>query len=211
LFISSDQSSLNDETSSINRYTYPSPINSNSGSFSSWVRSTNLLLKSTEIGLNRVQNLSQLINDSLVKHQQNNLPSITSLLHSIYDTIEDRLIFVLTQECNRYQVHIERLTLDEYPQMVKLIENFIKNLNKLDTKYNSRPFKTFLQSQTSKFLNHFHDERKQRLANTLDNEQWKQVNQFDLFFKIILLISNRFQFLVQFKIQLMNYLVYHHQ
>jgi len=60
--------------------------------------------------------------------------------------------------------------------MVKLIENFIFNLNQYDQKYNSRPFKTFLQSQTSKFLTHFHDDRKQRVANTLDNEQWRQVN-----------------------------------
>jgi hypothetical protein len=61
--------------------------------------------------------------------------------------------------------------------MVKLIENFIFNLNQTEKKYNSRPLKTFLQSQTSKFLTHFHDERKQRLAKTLDNEPWRQVKE----------------------------------
>jgi len=27
-------------------------------------------------------------------------------------------------------------------------------------------------------LNYFHDQRKQRLSNTLDNEQWRQVSFF---------------------------------
>ena len=82
-------------------------------------------------------------------------------------------------------------------------------LNKYDKKYNSRPLKTFLQSQTSKFLNYFHDERKQRLANTLDNEQWKQVIifQFRIRFFVFKIKCFRFQFLVQFKILSMNYLV----
>jgi hypothetical protein len=70
--------------------------------------------------------------------------------------------------------------------MVKLIENFILNLNKIENKYNSRPLKAFLQSQTSKFLNHFHDDRKQRVANTLDNEQWKQVKSILFFNKYFL-------------------------
>ncbi|CAF1177211.1 unnamed protein product [Rotaria sordida] len=171
----SEQSSLNDESSTTTRYTYPSSINSNSGSFSSWIRSANTILTSTEQGLNRLRNISQYINDALLKHQLNNIPSITLLLHNIYDIIEDRLTVVLNQECTRYQVHFERLSLDEYAQMVKLIENFISNINGYDKKYNSRPLKTFLQTQTSKFLTHFHDERKQRVAQTLDNEQWKQV------------------------------------
>ncbi|CAF4654572.1 unnamed protein product, partial [Rotaria sp. Silwood2] len=171
----SEQSSLNEESSTTHRYTYLSTINSNSGSFSSWIRSINLILKSTEHGLNRLRNLSQYISDALLKHQLNNIPSITLLLHNIYDIIEERLTIVLTQECTRYQVHFERLSLDEYAQMVKSIENFILNVNGYDKKYKSRPLKTFLQSQTSKFLTHFHDERKQRVAQTLDNEQWKQV------------------------------------
>jgi hypothetical protein len=62
----------------------------------------------------------------------------------------------------------------------------MSNLNEHDKKYNSRPLKTFLQSQTSKFLTHFHDERKQRVANTLDNEQWRQVIEIFLFFPSII-------------------------
>ncbi|CAF0872146.1 unnamed protein product [Rotaria sp. Silwood1] len=187
----SEQSSSNEESSTTTRYTFPSSMSSNSGSFSSWIRSANLILTSTEQGLNRLRNLSQYINDALLKHHLNNIPSITLLLHNIYDTIEDRLTIVLTQECTRCQVHFERLSLDEYAQMVKLIENFISNVNGYDKKYKSRPLKTFLQSQTSKFLTHFHDERKQRVANTLDNEQWKQVpvprsiqNSIDELFKL---------------------------
>ena len=99
------------------------------------------------------------------------------LLYQIYDTIQDRLIQVLQQESQRYQVHFERLTLDEYAQLIKSIETFISNVNEYEKTYRSRsrPLKTFLQSQTSQFLNHFHDERKQRITETLDNEQWKQV------------------------------------
>lgn len=82
-------------------------------------------------------------------------------------------------------MNFERLSLDEFAQMVKLIENFISNINNYDKKYKSRPLKTFLQSQTSKFLTHFHDERKQRIANTLDNEQWKQVKNLFTFKKNI--------------------------
>ncbi|CAF1323269.1 unnamed protein product [Rotaria magnacalcarata] len=171
----SEQSSLNEESSTIPRYNYPSSINSNSGSFSSWIRLATLILTSTEQGLYRLRNLSQYINDALLKHQLKNTSSIGSLLNNIYDTVQDRLTVVLTQECARYQVHFERLSLDEYSQIVKLIENFILHVNGDDKKYKSRPLRTFLQSQTSKFLTHFHDERKQRVVTTLDNEQWKQV------------------------------------
>ncbi|CAF4224161.1 unnamed protein product, partial [Rotaria magnacalcarata] len=170
-----EQSSLNEESSTIPRYNYPSSINSNSGSFSSWIRLATLILTSTEQGLYRLRNLSQYINDALLKHQLKNTSSIGSLLNNIYDTVQDRLTVVLTQECARYQVHFERLSLDEYSQIVKLIENFILHVNGDDKKYKSRPLRTFLQSQTSKFLTHFHDERKQRVVTTLDNEQWKQV------------------------------------
>lgn len=180
--LNSEQNPLSEDSSTTSRYSYSSSISSNSGSFVSWLRSANLILTSTEQGFNRLRNLSQFINDALLKHQLNNVPSITLLLHNIYDTIQDRLTVVLTQECTRYQVHFERLSLDEYAQIVKLIGNFRSNLSLNDEKYKSRPLKTFLQSQTSKFLTHFHDERKQRVANTLDNEQWKQVNSF---FKII--------------------------
>jgi hypothetical protein len=176
----SDQISLNDESSSNTRYT---SISSNSNSFSFWFRLINQIFKSVDEGLNRLRNVSNLIIDALSKQQETNLPSISYLLHHIYDTIEDRLILVLTEESSRYQIHFERLSLDEYAQMIKLIENFIFNLNQSDSKYSSRPLKTFLQSQTSKFLTHFHNERKQRLASTLDNDQWRQVNHlFKIFF-----------------------------
>jgi hypothetical protein len=168
-----DQTSSNEESSINPRYT---SISSNSNLFPSWFRLINNLLKSTEDGLNHLRNLSNLIIDGISKQQETNLPSISYLLHHIYDTIEDRLILVFNEESLRYQIHFERLSLDEYAQMVKLIENFIFNLNQFDVKYNSTPFKTFLQSQTSKFLTHFHNERKQRLANTLDNDQWRQVS-----------------------------------
>ncbi|CAF0831024.1 unnamed protein product [Adineta steineri] len=171
----SDQSISNDENSSNTRYIYSSTINSNSSSFISWFRLINIVLTSTEQGLNRLSNVCQLISESLLKHQQNTNSSIITLLYELYDTVEDRLITILTQECTRYQVQVERLTLDEYAQIVKLIDNFILKINQYEKKYNSRPLKTFLQSQTSKFLNHFHDERKQRVSDTLDNEQWKQV------------------------------------
>lgn len=173
--IKSDQ---NEESSMNNRYTFPSSINSNSSLFPIWIRLIENLLKSSEQSLNRIEIVCQIIIDSLLKQQENKIPSIKFLLTNLYDTIEERLINIFNQESIRYQILFERLSLDEYAQIVKLIDKFILNLNQYDKKYNSIPFKTFLQTQTSKFLNHFHDERKQRLANTLDNEQWKQVRKF---------------------------------
>ncbi|CAF1475565.1 unnamed protein product [Rotaria sordida] len=74
------------------------------------------------------------------------------LLHNIYNTIQDQLIGVLTQKCTRYQVHYERLSFNEYPQIVKLIENLILNIKSSNKKiYNYRALKTLLQSQTDKF------------------------------------------------------------
>ncbi|CAF1260171.1 unnamed protein product [Adineta ricciae] len=171
----SEQTNSNEEkaSSSLNtRYVYPSSINSHSSSFPLWYRSMTNVFTSTEQGFRRLSNVNHLIIESLSKHQQNfNL----SLLTNLFDSIEDRLIHILNQECSRYQVQFERLSLDEYAQMVKLVEQFIENINEYEKKYSSLPLKSFLQIQTSKFLNYFHDERKQRVSDTLDNEQWKQV------------------------------------
>ncbi|UJR38543.1 hypothetical protein I4U23_031209 [Adineta vaga] len=169
----SDQSGQTEEKSSLNtRYVYPSSITNYTSSYPLWFRTITNVLTLSEQGLHRLSNVNQLINESLQKHQEN---FTNSLLYNLYDSVEDRLINIFIQESTRYQVQIERLSLDEYAQMVKLIENFIQNLNEYEKKYSSLPLKSFLQIQTSKFLNSFHDERKQRVADTLDNEQWKQV------------------------------------
>ena len=134
------------------------------------------LLQSSEASLTHLTHLCQLINDALIKHQHPAVSSLQSLLLNIYDTAEDRLIVLFNQEASRCQIHFERLSLDEFAQFVRLIESFVSHVHRQQPTHHSRPMKTFLQSQTSRFLSHFHDERKQRVATTLDNEQWKQVN-----------------------------------
>jgi hypothetical protein len=105
-----------------------------------------------------------------------------TLLHNIYNTIEDRLIVILTEECTRYQVNLECLSFDQYVQMIKLIEHFMLNINNSDKKYNSSPFKMFIQLQTIQFLTHYYDNERQRIFNLLDNEQWKLVKLYFLMF-----------------------------
>jgi hypothetical protein len=155
-----------------------SSMPSASGSFSLWFRSTSRLITSLEQGFNCLRNFSHLIDDVLSKHEQIHTSSMTSLLRNIHDTIQDRLIAIFNQESTRLNVSFESLSLSEYTQLTKLIEGYILNANHNDDKYTSRSLKTFLQGQTSKFLTHFHTERKQSVATTLENEQWKQVAYF---------------------------------
>ena len=165
-----------DESSSFNaRYTFPSSIQSNSSCFSSWFRLLTNLCQTLEESLQSLSNLLELIGETLSKHHPADHALFISMLDQVYDRLQDRLISLFVQESSRFQVHCERLSLKEFSQLVLLIDGFTRKEIFAKRKYSSRPLKTFLQTQTSKFLTYFHDQRKQRIANTLDNEQWKQV------------------------------------
>lgn len=187
--------------------------------YSQWFRLANQFFHSMEKAFGSLENLSQIIFETLSKHHSKALAQYSTMLDSIIDKTEDRLIDVFNQEATRLQIHFERLSLDEYSQLIELIQSFTdKDLFPLrktfSTSSNLRPLKTFLQGQTTKFLNYFHEDRKQRLLTTLDNEQWKQVSSSShLSLSLPVLhgsVHRRCLFLVQFKILLMNYSLLHH-
>ena len=140
-----------------------------------WITFITQLFKSTDEGLNRLRIVCQNIFQILSKHAEKPFPNWKEYFSQIVDRIEDRLIQTLNEQLNHYQISFERFSIDEFTQIIQVIEHFIVNLNQFDVMYSSTPLKTFLQSQTRKFLIHFHNERKQRLSNTLDSDQWRQV------------------------------------
>ena len=149
--------------------THSESIRSNINLF---IQLINHLFKSTEEGLNRLRIVSENLFQNLSKQNEKQFPSMKEFFNQILDRIEDRLIQSINEQFNHHQISIERFSIDEFGQIIQSIERFIRNL---DSNYPSTPLKTFLQAQTRKFLISFHNERKQRLSNTLDSDQWRQV------------------------------------
>lgn len=169
-----------DETSSTNRFHSNSSKNSIVNLFSNWIESLNNLFEIIENHLNRISNLSKMINDFLCKQNQSN-ENLSIVLHELFNQIQDHLIQILNQQLNEYSIQIEYLTIEQFTLFIKSFEHFINYFQSIDSIYKSTPLKTFLQNQINKYLNYFHDQRKQRLSNTLDNEQWRQVSSSFLF------------------------------
>lgn len=140
--------------------------------FSLFIPLIHQLFKSTEEGLNRLRIVSENLFQNLSKQTEKQFPTQNEFFNEILDRIEDRLIQSLNDLFNHHQITLERFSIDEFAQFIQSIEQFIRNLQ---PNYSSTPLKTFLQSQTRKFLISFHNERKQRLSNTLDSDQWRQV------------------------------------
>jgi len=152
-------------------------MNSNVSLFSSWIHLLNQLFEIIENHFKRLSILTKLISDFLSKQNQSN-ENLSIALHELFNQIQDHLISLINQQLIEHSIQIEYLTIEQFTLFIKSFQNLIHFFVSIDSKYNSTPFKTFLQNQINKYLNYFHDQRKQRLSNTLDNEQWRQVSFF---------------------------------
>jgi len=152
-------------------------MNSNVSLFSSWIHLLNQLFEIIENHFKRLSILTKLISDFLSKQNQSN-ENLSIALHKLFNQIQDHLISLINQQLIEHSIQIEYLTIEQFTLFIKSFQNLIHFFVSIDSKYNSTPFKTFLQNQINKYLNYFHDQRKQRLSNTLDNEQWRQVSFF---------------------------------
>lgn len=156
------------------------PSANGESTFNVFFRSTTSLLKTVELGLQSVDQINSVLNDILSrnKHNDEKDEQTQKIFDDLIDQLDDRLVSIFNQEFNRFQLDFDRLTIDEYSKIVSTIDQFLRTQQNIFSgrkSNSSRPMKIYLQGQISKFVNSFHNQRKQRLVNYLENELWKQV------------------------------------
>ncbi|CAF0744272.1 unnamed protein product [Didymodactylos carnosus] len=171
-------SDISDQTLSITtdfRYTYPS--HNNSYHFSQWKSIIDHVLHESQLILERINLLTNLILDVFQKCLQSKSPDdyqqlkskYIHQLHILYDSIQDRLIklfndLTIGRHSKFPALLFEQLSISDFSTIIHLIQTYTLTFEQSTiVSYRSRPFRTWLQAQTLKFIQHFHDERKQQI------------------------------------------------
>ncbi|XP_014669126.1 PREDICTED: vacuolar protein sorting-associated protein 54-like [Priapulus caudatus] len=99
--------------------------------------------------------------------------SLRDMLCSLCDTAHDRCTKLLTAKAK--DGFLEKLMPTEFVQLSRSIEQFATECERICGR-RSTSLRGGLQSQANRFVNRFHEERKQKLGLILDNERWKQAD-----------------------------------
>ncbi|KAK2170701.1 hypothetical protein LSH36_1g18004 [Paralvinella palmiformis] len=99
--------------------------------------------------------------------------SLRDMLCHISDQAHDRCVKILTMRSK--DGFLEKLTSAEFVILSRAIEQFVTSCEAICGK-KSTSLRTSFQSQASRFVNRFHEERKTKLSLILDNERWKQAD-----------------------------------
>ncbi|XP_061580472.1 vacuolar protein sorting-associated protein 54 isoform X2 [Cololabis saira] len=99
------------------------------------------------------------------------LTNIQDLLHTASDVSHDRCVKVLTARAK--DGSLERLSSAEFVSLSQAVDGFVRDTEELVGR-RSVSLRGALQSQANRFVQRFHEERKNKLSLLLDNERWKQ-------------------------------------
>ncbi|KAH7642801.1 vacuolar protein sorting-associated protein 54-like protein [Dermatophagoides farinae] len=98
---------------------------------------------------------------------------LKEILHSICDFAHGRTANIIELRAN--DGSLDRFDSGQFMQLTNSIESFIADCE-LVCGRRSPNLKLVIQIQSNKFVSKFHDERKRKLRQLLDLEQWKAVN-----------------------------------
>ncbi|CAO2640771.1 Vacuolar protein sorting-associated protein 54 [Lemmus lemmus] len=99
--------------------------------------------------------------------------NIQELLCSASDICHDRAVkFLMSRAKDGF---LEKLNSTEFIALSRLMETFMTDTEQICGR-KSTSLLGALQSQASKFVNRFHEERRTKLSLLLDNERWKQAD-----------------------------------
>ncbi|XP_026102485.1 vacuolar protein sorting-associated protein 54-like [Carassius auratus] len=93
------------------------------------------------------------------------------LLYTASDVSQDRCVKVLMTRAK--DGSLERLSSSEFVCLSQAVESFVSDADELCGR-RSVSLRGALQSQANRFVQRFHEERKNKLSLLLDNERWKQ-------------------------------------
>lgn len=99
--------------------------------------------------------------------------NLKEILCSICDFAHSRCAKIIELRVN--DGSLDRLDASEFVQLIQLIEAFVADCEIICGK-KSPNLKLVIQIQSNKFVTRFHDERKRKLKQLLDLEQWKSAN-----------------------------------
>ncbi|CAG2224244.1 VPS54 [Mytilus edulis] len=99
--------------------------------------------------------------------------SLCDMMYAICDHAHDRCVKVIVARSK--DGFLERLSSTEFVQLSRTVENFVTDCE-FTCGRRSTSLRLSLQSQATKFVNRFHEERRQKLSLILDNERWKQAD-----------------------------------
>ncbi|XP_078464612.1 vacuolar protein sorting-associated protein 54 isoform X1 [Lampetra planeri] len=100
--------------------------------------------------------------------------SVQELLHSTSDCCHDRCVkFIMARA--RQDGSLERLSPAEFVALSQAVEGFVAVSEEISGR-KSTSLRGALQSQASRFVQRFHEERRTKLSLLLDNERWKQAD-----------------------------------
>nr|XP_055060178.1 vacuolar protein sorting-associated protein 54 isoform X2 [Misgurnus anguillicaudatus] len=99
--------------------------------------------------------------------------NIQELLYKASDVSHDRCAKVLMTRAK--DGSLERLSSSEFVCLSQAVESFVKDTEELCGR-RSVSLRGALQSQAHRFVQRFHEERKNKLSLLLDNERWKQAD-----------------------------------
>ncbi|XP_059410784.1 vacuolar protein sorting-associated protein 54-like [Carassius carassius] len=99
--------------------------------------------------------------------------NIQELLYTSSDVSQDRCVKVLMTRAK--DGSLERLSSSEFVCLSQAVESFVSDADELCGR-RSVSLRGALQSQANRFVQRFHEERKNKLSLLLDNERWKQAD-----------------------------------
>ncbi|CAL1285444.1 unnamed protein product [Larinioides sclopetarius] len=174
-------------------------------SFYKWMEMFQLIMKNLHFLLERIQALYQVMDDTLevaagyianistdenfqrchtlhlmetevMISEQDYLkikPNLKDVLCSVCDHAHDCCAKLLSAKAK--DSSLDKLTMPEFFSLAKSIEEFQQKSEDISGKQ-STALRLALQSQVSRFVMRFHEERKVKLNLILENEQWKQAD-----------------------------------
>ncbi|XP_055950284.1 vacuolar protein sorting-associated protein 54-like [Argiope bruennichi] len=174
-------------------------------SFHKWMEMFQLIMKNLHFLLQRIQALYQVMDDTLevaagyianintdenfhrchtlhlmetevMISEQDYLkikPNLKDVLCSVCDHAHDCCAKILSAKAK--DGSLDKLIMPEFLSLAKSIEEFQQKSEEISGKQ-STALRLALQSQVSRFVMRFHEERKVKLNLILENEQWKQAD-----------------------------------
>ncbi|KAL5008620.1 hypothetical protein ScPMuIL_014201 [Solemya velum] len=99
--------------------------------------------------------------------------SLKEMICSICDHAHDRCVKVIVARAK--DGFLEKLSSTEFVGLSKEVERFVSECHVVCGRY-STSLRGSLQSQANRYVNRFHEERRNKLSLILDNERWKQAD-----------------------------------
>lgn len=80
---------------------------------------------------------------------------------------------------------LEKLTVEEFLRLSRAVERFVSECESMSEGRKIYAMRSCLQTYSSKLAHRFHEDRKTKLGNVLDTENWKQADVPALFQELV--------------------------